>query len=71
MAERLGTVKTFSRFANMANEEQLLLWRAAVEAIGSALRHEFGNEPQQEVPDKIRQLLAQLENERKPKGETD
>jgi hypothetical protein len=54
----------------MANEqkEQLMLCQAAVKAIGRALSDEF--EPQQEAPDHIRQLLAQLENESK-RGESD
>jgi hypothetical protein len=53
----------------MANQtkEQAMLWSAALKAIGRALRHEFERQ-QQEMPDRIRQLLAQLEKH-KPEEE--
>jgi len=45
----------------MANQ-QAMLWRAAVLAIGRALRHEFETE-QKELPEHMRQLLDQLERQ--------
>ena len=47
-------------------QEQVLLWRAAIKAIGRALRHELGKEPE-EVPDGIRRALERA-NEHKQKG---
>ena len=41
-------------------KEQQLLWEAAVRAIGRALKHDFGCE-QQNVPGRMRELLAELE----------
>jgi hypothetical protein len=45
-------------------KEQLMLWRAAVRAIGRALRQEY--EPKQEqTSDHLRQLLSKLDSKRK------
>jgi hypothetical protein len=41
-------------------EEQVVLWRAAVVAIGRALRHEYENK-QDEMPEHMRQLVSRLE----------
>jgi hypothetical protein len=41
-------------------KEQKLLWEAAVRAIGRALKRDFECE-QKNVPDRMRQLLAELE----------
>ena len=38
-----------------------MLWRSARQAIGRMLKREF--EPQQETPENIRQLVAQLDAE--------
>jgi hypothetical protein len=48
-------------------KEQQLLWEAAVKAIGRALKHELECEPQN-VPERMRELLAELEMKRKSKG---
>jgi hypothetical protein len=50
------------------SREQQLLWEAAVSAIGRALKHEFECE-QQDVPDRIYRLLAELEAKEKLKRE--
>jgi hypothetical protein len=42
-------------------KEQAMLWRSARQAIGRMLKREF--EPQQETPENIRQLVAQLDAE--------
>jgi hypothetical protein len=47
-------------------KEQQLLWEAAVRAIGRALKHDFECE-QQNVPARMRELLAELEPKDKPK----
>jgi hypothetical protein len=49
-------------------KEQQLLWEAAVTAIGRALKHELKCE-QQNIPDRMRELLAELEAKGKPKRE--
>jgi hypothetical protein len=49
-------------------EEQVMLWRAAVMALGRALRQEYENK-QEEMPERIRQLVTQLETAGKPKKE--
>jgi hypothetical protein len=49
-------------------EEQVMLWRAAVIALGRALRHEYENK-QEEMPEHMRQLVTQLETTGKPKTE--
>ena len=49
-------------------EEQVLLWRAAVMALGRALRHEYENK-QEEMPEHMRELVTQLETAGKPKKE--
>ena len=50
------------------DREQQLLWEAAVKAIGRALKHELQCE-RQNVPERMRELLAELEARRKPEGE--
>jgi hypothetical protein len=56
------------RLSDMENhtKEQQLLWEAAVRAIGRALKHDFECE-QQNVPARMRELLAELEPKDKPK----
>jgi hypothetical protein len=52
----------------MANDkERQLHWQAAMWAIGHVLSREFECE-QQELPDRIRQLLAELEAKGNPKN---
>jgi hypothetical protein len=41
-------------------EEQTMLWKAAVKAIGRALKQEF-QAKEQKMPDNIQELLSQLE----------
>jgi hypothetical protein len=41
-------------------KEQAMLWRAAVMALGRALRHEYESQ-QEEMPEHMRQLVIQLE----------
>jgi hypothetical protein len=55
----------------MANitKEQLLLQRAAVMAIGRALRHQFECEQSDKPPDHILEILDQLESDEKPKDQ--
>ena len=51
------------RLPHMPNEkekqEQQLLWNAALKAIGGRLRRDL--QPEQDVPDRFRDLIAQLE----------
>jgi len=49
-------------------KEQQLLWDAAVKAIGRALKHELECEPQN-VPERMRELLAELETKGKSESE--
>jgi hypothetical protein len=49
-------------------EEQTMLWKAAVKAIGRALKQEFQTK-QQRMPDNIQQLLSQLEAKGNPNDE--
>jgi hypothetical protein len=49
-------------------EEQVMLWRAAVMALGRALRQEY-EQKQEEMPEHMRQLVTQLETAGKPKNE--
>jgi hypothetical protein len=49
-------------------EEQVVLWRAAIVAIGRALRHEYENK-QEEMPEHMRELITQLETAGKPKND--
>ena len=49
-------------------KEQEMLWRAAVMAVGRALRHEYENKPE-EMPEHMRELVTQLETAGKPKNE--
>jgi hypothetical protein len=49
-------------------EEQTMLWKAAVKAIGRALKQEF-QAKEQKIPDNIQELLSQLEAKGKPKNE--
>jgi len=55
----------------MANitKEQSLLQRAAVMAIGRALRHQFECEESDKLPDHILEILDQLESDEKPKDQ--
>jgi hypothetical protein len=50
------------------NKEQVMLWRAAVMALGRALRHEFESR-QEEMPEHIRRLVTELETVGEPKSE--
>jgi hypothetical protein len=53
---------------NQNKEEQVMLWRAAVMALGRALRHEYENK-QEEMPEHMRQLVTELEAAGKTKKE--
>jgi hypothetical protein len=44
-------------------DEQTMLWKAAVKAIGRALKQEFQTK-QQRMPDNIQELLSRLEAKR-------
>jgi hypothetical protein len=46
-------------------KEQVMLCRAAVKALGRALRHEY--ESDNELPEHMRQLVTQLETAGEPK----
>jgi hypothetical protein len=46
-------------------EEQTLLWKAGIKAIGHALKQEFPAK-EQEMPHNIQELLSQLEARRNP-----
>jgi hypothetical protein len=50
----------------VATKEQQLLWKAAVEAIGKRLNREL--QPEEQVPDRLRELLVQIEANGKPKS---
>jgi hypothetical protein len=54
----------------MANdrEEQTMLWKAAIKAIGRALKQEFQTK-EQEMPDNIQKLLSELEAKGNPGSE--
>ena len=41
------------------NQEQQILWNAALKQIGSTLKRELL--PEQDLPDRFRELIAQLE----------
>jgi hypothetical protein len=58
------------RLSDMTTDpkEQQRLYEAAVKAIGRALKHEIECE-QQTVPDRMRELLIELEAKGKSKGE--
>jgi len=45
-----------------------MLWKAAVNALGRALKQEFQTK-EKEMPDNIRKLLSQLEDKRNPDTE--
>ena len=45
-----------------------MLWKAAVDALGRALKQEFRTK-EKEMPDNIRKLLSQLEDKRNPNNE--
>jgi hypothetical protein len=49
-------------------DEQTMLWKAAVDALGRALKQEFQTK-EKEMPDNIRKLLSQLEDKRNPDNE--
>ena len=53
---------------NQNAEEQVMLWRAAVMALGRALRHEYDSK-EEEMPEHIRRLITQLETAGEPKSE--
>jgi hypothetical protein len=65
--ERAGHI---CRLPDMATdrEEQTMLWKAAVKAIGRALKQEFQTQ-RQEMPDNLQKLLSQLETKGNPKNE--
>jgi hypothetical protein len=50
------------------DKEQVMLWRAAVMALGRALRHEYENK-QEEMPERMRQLVIQLETTAEAKND--
>ena len=53
---------------NEKNKEQVMVWRAAIMALGRALRHEFESR-QEEMPEQMRRLVAELETVGEPKSE--
>jgi hypothetical protein len=53
---------------NNQNKEQVMLWRAAIMALGRALRHEYESQPE-EMPEHMHRLLTQLEAVGQFKGE--
>src|SRR5262249_44369146 len=57
-----GNERPLRRLTNMTSnvKEQQLLWKAAARSIGHALKYEFECD-QQNVPDRIRQLVGELE----------
>ena len=63
-----GTRRPVCRLSDMATDkkEQQMLWDAAAKAICRALKHELEGE-QQNVPERMRELLAELETRGKPK----
>ena len=63
-----GNDQLVCRLSDMENhtKEQQLLWDAAVRAIGRALKHDFECK-QQNLPVRMRELLAELEAKGKPK----
>ena len=65
-----GTRQPGCRLSDMTTDrkEQQLLWEAAVRAIGRALKHELECEPQN-VPERMRELIAELEAKGKPERE--
>jgi hypothetical protein len=56
-----------TRMDNQKNKEQVMVRRAAVMALGRALRHEFESR-QEEMPEHMRQLVAELETAGEPKN---
>jgi hypothetical protein len=52
---------------NQNNKEQVLVRRAAVMALGRALRHEFESR-QEEMPEHMRRLVTELETAGEPKN---
>ena len=64
-----GTSTYFCRLPDMVHEtkEQLTVRRAALMAVGRALRHELDCEQPDRLPDHIRRLLARLESKEEPK----
>jgi hypothetical protein len=64
-----GTNKSRCQLPHMADsQEQVLLWRAAIKAIGRALRHELGKEPK-EVPDGIRRAIERADQDKRKANE--
>jgi hypothetical protein len=53
---------------NKNNKEQVMLWRAAIMALGRALRHEYESKPE-DMPEHMHQLVTQLETVGEPKNE--
>jgi hypothetical protein len=49
-------------------KKQSVVQRAALMAIGRALRHQFECEQPENLPDHIREMLVRLENEEKSKN---
>jgi hypothetical protein len=54
--------------ADKKEQEKLLLLRSSLRALGRALRHQPEFEQPQDVPDHMRDIVARLENETKPKN---
>ena len=66
--ERRSICAVDSDMNNQNSKEQAMLWRAAVMALGRALRHEFESR-QEEMPEQMRRLVAELETVGEPKSE--
>jgi hypothetical protein len=49
----------------MSDEEQQKLWQSILKEVGKRLKRELS--PEQDVPDRLRELIAQLEAKSAPK----
>jgi hypothetical protein len=68
METERGSICAVNFGMNNQNKEQVMLWRAAIMALGRALRHEYESK-QEEMPEHMRRLLTQLEAAGQPKEE--
>jgi hypothetical protein len=56
--EPAGSVRLLRTMRDDSKEQQIL-WNAALKEIGSRLKREL--QPEQDLPDRLRELIAQLE----------
>jgi hypothetical protein len=59
---------SFVRHGGQKGTRKLLLLRSSLRALGRALRHQPEFEQPQDVPDHMRDIVARLEKEKKPKN---